>query len=65
VLDDWPETRHLPPEPAATWYRFRGKVGFYENADNHEIALQYLSAADRVLRPAESINGSPYTKDSS
>jgi radical SAM C-methyltransferase len=31
-----------PPPPVATWYAFQARAGFYENADNHEIALGYL-----------------------
>lgn len=31
-----------PPPPAATWYAFRARADFYHNADNHEIALDYL-----------------------
>lgn len=48
ILANWATTRYVTPERAVVSYEFRGRVGLYENVDNHETALHYVATAERA-----------------
>jgi radical SAM superfamily enzyme YgiQ (UPF0313 family) len=45
VLARWQEACAAPPVRSPVAYRFHGRVGFYENLDNHELGAQFAAFA--------------------